>query len=197
MPNRDYIQTVAHELIKKYDTRDPFELCKAIGVEVFYADLGSLKGMYKYLKKNRFAVINEKLDSYSKTLVCAHELGHDILHQDLAKRVCLQEFMLYDMKSRPEYEANLFASEILLPDDKILTLAHDGYDIEQIAKALSIDINLVAIKISSLNTRGYQFNNVIDVKSDFLSFFAIGKQKASAGRTAQVMLKYYRSLRKA
>ncbi len=72
MPNRDYIQTVAHELIKKYDTRDPFELCKAIGVEVFYADLGSLKGMYKYLKKNRFAVINEGLDSYSKTLVCAH-----------------------------------------------------------------------------------------------------------------------------
>ena len=72
------------------------------------------------------------------------------------------------MKSRPEYEANLFASEILLPDDKILTLAHDGYDIEQIAKALSIDINLVAIKISSMNTRGYQFNNVIDVKSDFL-----------------------------
>ena len=36
-----------------------------------------------------------------------------------------------------------------------------------------------------------------DVKSDFLSFFTIGKQKASAGRTAQVMLKYYRSLRKA
>ena len=136
-------------------------MCKAIGVEVFYADLGSLKGMYKYLKKNRFAVINEKLDSYSKTLVCAHELGHDILHQDLAKRVCLQEFMLYDMKSRPEYEANLFASEILLPDDKILTLAHDGYDIEQIAKVLSTDINLVAIKISSMNTRGYRFNNII------------------------------------
>ena len=52
MPNRDYIQTIAHELIAKFDTRDPFELCKAIGVEVFYADLGNLKGMYKYLKKN-------------------------------------------------------------------------------------------------------------------------------------------------
>ena len=58
MPNRDYIQTIAHELIAKFDTRDPFELCKAIGVEVFYADLGNLKGMYKYLKKNRFAVID-------------------------------------------------------------------------------------------------------------------------------------------
>ena len=168
MPNREYIQNVANKLIKKFDTRDPFQLCQAIGVEVFYADLGSLKGMYKYLKKNRFAVINENLDPFTKTLVCAHELGHDILHQNLARKVCLQEFILYDMKSRPEYEANLFASEILLPDDIILSLARDGYDIEQISKELCTDINLIALKVSSMNTRGYRFNNTIDAKSDFL-----------------------------
>lgn len=168
MPNREYIQNVANNLIKKFDTRDPFQICQAIGVEVFYADLGSLKGMYKYLKKNRFAVINENLDPFTKTLVCAHELGHDILHQNLARKVCLQEFILYDMKSRPEYEANLFATEILLPDDIILNLARDGYDIEQISKELCTDINLIALKVSSMNTRGYRFNNTIDAKSDFL-----------------------------
>ena len=168
MPNRDYIQTIAHELIAKFDTRDPFELCKAIGVEVFYADLGNLKGMYKYLKKNRFAVINENLDVYTRTLVCAHELGHDILHQDLAKKICLQEFMLYDMRSRPEYEANLFASEILLPDEKIFTFAREGYDVEQIAKELCTDVNLVAIKVASMNTRGYQFNTIDSPKCNFL-----------------------------
>lgn len=153
MPNREYIQNVANKLIKKFDTRDPFQLCQAIGVEVFYADLGSLKGMYKYLKKNRFAVINENLDPFTKTLVCAHELGHDILHQNLARKVCLQEFILYDMKSRPEYEANLFASEILLPDDIILNLARDGYDIEQISKELCTDINLIALKVSSMGSK--------------------------------------------
>ena len=168
MPNRDYIQTIAHELIAKFDTRDPFELCKAIGVEVFYADLGNLKGMYKYLKKNRFAVINENLDIYTRTLVCAHELGHDILHQDLAKKICLQEFILYDMRSRPEYEANLFASEILLPDEKIFTLAREGYDVEQIAKELCTDVNLVAIKVASMNTRGYRFNTIDSPKCNFL-----------------------------
>lgn len=168
MPNRDYIQTIAHELITKFDTRDPFELCKAIGVEVFYADLGNLKGMYKYLKKNRFVVINEKLDVYTRTLVCAHELGHDILHQDLAKKICLQEFMLYDMRSRPESEANLFASEILLPDEKIFALALEGYDVEQIAKELCIDVNLVAIKVASMNTRGYRFNTIDSPKCNFL-----------------------------
>lgn len=168
MHSREYIQNVASRLIKKYDTRDPFLMCEAIGVEVFYANLGSLKGMYKYLKRNRFAVINETLDSYTKSLVCAHELGHDILHQDLARKICLQEFMLYDMKKRPEYEANLFASEILLPDDKILVLAHDGYDIEQISKELCTDINLVSLKIASMNTRGYRFNTPNSPVCDFL-----------------------------
>lgn len=168
MPSKDYIQSIASDLIKQYDTRDPFELCKAVGVEVFFADLGHLKGMYKYLKRNRFAVINESLNDYAKKLVCAHELGHDLLHRDLARRVCLQEFVLYDMKSRPEYEANLFASEILLPDNEIFTYAHDCYDIEQIAQMLYTDINLVALKIASLNSRGYQFRTVIDPKSDFL-----------------------------
>ena len=168
MPNREYIQNVANKLIKKFDTRDPFQLCQAIGVEVFYADLGNLKGMYKYLKKNRFAVINENLDPFTKTLVCAHELGHDILHQNLARKVCLQEFILYDMKSRPEYEANLFASEILLPDDIILNLARDGYDIEQISKELCTDINLIALKVSSMNTRGYRFNTIDSPKCNFL-----------------------------
>jgi hypothetical protein len=76
--------------------------------------------------------------------------------------------MLYDMKSRPEYEANLFASEILLPDDAIFSYAHEGYDIEQIARILYTDINLIALKMASMNSRGYQFRTVYDPKSDFL-----------------------------
>jgi len=168
MSSKDYIQSVASNLIQRYDTRDPFELCKATGVEVFFANLGSLKGMYKYLKRNRFAVINQDLDDYTRKLVCAHELGHDLLHRGLSKKLCLQEFVLYDMKSRPEYEANLFASEILLPDDEIFTYAHEGYDIEQIAKVLFTDINLVALKMASMNARGYRFRTVFDPKSDFL-----------------------------
>lgn len=170
MAKRDFIKNTAESLIKKYDTRDPFELCKAVGVYVVFADLGSLKGMYKYLKKNRFAIINEQLDSETKRLVCAHELGHDQLHQEIAKHICLQEFALYDMKNRPEYEANLFAAEILLPDDRILTHAHEGYDIEQIAKELSIDINLVALKVSSMNMRGHKLNETMSPKYNFLKF---------------------------
>jgi Zn-dependent peptidase ImmA (M78 family) len=143
-------------------------MSKSLGVEVMFMDLGSLKGMYKYLKRNRFAAINEGLDDNTKRIVCAHELGHDLLHRNLAKKVVLQEFMLYDMKSRPEYEANLFASEILLPDNEIFTLAKEGYDIQQIASMLYTDVNLVAIKVASMNANGYELKKVMDVRADFL-----------------------------
>ena len=49
-----------------------------------------------------------------KRIVCAHEIGHDRLHRALAKKHGLQEFVLYDMATKPEYEANIVATEILL-----------------------------------------------------------------------------------
>ena len=46
------IYTVARDIKAKYNTSDPFELCRCMGVHVRYGDLGSLKGLYKYIKKN-------------------------------------------------------------------------------------------------------------------------------------------------
>ena len=47
----------------------------------------------------------------------------------------LQEFMLYRMNCRREYEANMVAAAILLPDDEVLEYIYDyNYDAEQIAR---------------------------------------------------------------
>ena len=156
-------------LVKKYATRDPFSLAKALGIEVKYnSDFKSLKGFYYVLNRKRYIVINDNVDENEKKIVLAHEIGHDRLHRDLVTVAGLQEFVLYDMKNRPEYEANVFAAELLLADDDVLELARDGYDIEQMAKLLSTDINLAALKVSSMNTRGYNFNSVVVPKRNFL-----------------------------
>ena len=48
-----------------------------------------------------------------------------------------KEFNIFDMRqSRMEYEANIFASQISLPDDEILEYIENGYDIQQIARAM-------------------------------------------------------------
>ncbi len=134
---------------------------------LFRDDFIKLKGMYKVIKRNRFIFINSNLPEGLRKIVCAHEIGHDQFHRELAKDSALREFMLYDMKSRPEYEANVFAATLLLPDEEVTGYVYEGYDAEQIAMAMNTDINLVALKIEQLRNMGWQFRP-IDFKSDFL-----------------------------
>ncbi len=86
----------------------------------------------------------------------------------MAKSHPIQEFMLYDMKSRPEYEANIVSTEILLDNKAVLEYIYDyGYTAEQIARAMKTDINLVALKVAHLTTLGYNLWP-LEHKSNFL-----------------------------
>ena len=143
-------------LMRTYGTRDPFSIAKELGIDIIYATgLRQLKGMYRVIKRNRFIILNAKNSDRMNAIVCAHELGHDQLHRELAKEKPFQEFMLYDMASRTEYEANIFASELLLDTGSVLEYVKNGYDSLQIASATETDINLVALKVDSLIHSGY------------------------------------------
>lgn len=163
------LSNIGSSLVKRFGTRDPFQIAKALGIEVLYcADFGSLKGMYRVIKRNRFIFLNKDLNERMQRIVCAHELGHDQLHRKLAQTNALHEFMLYDMTTRPEYEANIVAAEILIDTDELLDYVYNyRYSAEQIARAMDTDINLVALKIAHLTELGYEFRPV-DHRSDFL-----------------------------
>jgi Zn-dependent peptidase ImmA (M78 family) len=112
--------------------------------------------MYRVIQKRRCIFLNRKLDEQTARIVCAHEIGHDRLHRALAQDGGLLEVMLYDMTARPEYEANLVAAAILLPDEEVLRYVYeDGYSVEQIARAMATDVNLVAIKAAALKEAGH------------------------------------------
>lgn len=156
------------DLVRRFGTRDPFAIAEGLGIHIYEADFDRLKGMYRIIKRRRCIFINQNLDEPTARMVCAHEIGHDRLHRDFAKGDGLQEFTLYDMSTRPEYEANLVAAAILLPDEEILRYIYDyGYDADQIARALSTDVNLIALKIQSLRESGYPLRK-IDHDSTFL-----------------------------
>jgi len=165
----DYIINRSTRLIKKCKTRNPFEIAACINVDVLFMNLGKLKGFYKRDGHNRFIIINDQICEPLQKIVCAHELGHDQLHRHLAKSHTLQEFVVYDMKSKPEYEANIFAAEILLPDHDIISLFQLGYNFYETASLLETDTHLLAIKLMIMNTAGLQFNIPVDLKSDFLA----------------------------
>jgi Zn-dependent peptidase ImmA (M78 family) len=153
------IRSQAKALVKKHGTRNPFIIADEVGIHLRYRnDFSKLKGFYKVIDRSRFIFINAELDEYEQKIVCAHELGHDMLHRTLAKFGILQEMTLCDMKSRPEYEANVFAADILLDDDEVFALAKDGYTEVQIASELCTDVNLLLIKMNEMNKAGYDFN---------------------------------------
>ena len=77
--------------------------------------------------------------------------------------------MLYDMSIRPEYEANVVAADMLLDTEEMLEhIYRDHYSVEQMAKAMSSDQNLVALKMECLSKAGYDLRK-IDHRSDFLA----------------------------
>ena len=167
----DFIHKEVQRLVRWSGTRDPFQISKALGIHViFNNDFSTLKGMYKIIQRSRFIFINGNLNSNDKKTVCAHELGHDRFHRQFAKSGVLQEFMLYDMRTRPEYEANIFASELLIPNDDIFELIEEGRDVYQIACELGQDMNLVLIKIDELRKQGYDISVPYRPQSDFLGY---------------------------
>lgn len=165
----NYIYDSVQKKIKKSGTRNPFNIAEDNGIMlIFDSNLNKMKGMYTIIKRNRIIIINNNMPERMQQIVCAHELGHDALHRQFAKDGGLREFMLYDMKSRPEYEANMYAADLLLDDDKVMELAKDGYDMQQVAGMLYTDINLVGLKMASMNYRGCDFRIGIEPRSDFL-----------------------------
>lgn len=148
------ISEKAQRLVKRCGTRNPFKICREANIHVYVTELGSLKGMYSYIKRNRWAFLNENLSEQMTRIVLAHEIGHDQLHRELAKGQMLQEFTMFSMTSVTEYEANIFAAEILLPDEDMLELCYAGYSNIQIAARLESDANLVGIKLDVLRRRG-------------------------------------------
>ena len=162
------IKRKANQLVRLFGTRDPFEMIKGMNVILVFYPLDGVRGFYQYFKRNNIIYIDESLSRHDQQFVCAHELGHDQLHRNLAKGSAIQEFMLYDMTTKPEYEANIVAAEILLDTDEILEYIYDyGYTSEQIARAMGTDINLVALKIAHLAESGYDLRR-IEHRSDFL-----------------------------
>jgi len=165
----EHIHEAAKKLISRCNTREPFKIARQIGINVWWRnDFVKLKGMYKVIERNRFIFVNSNLDEYERRVIIAHELGHDTLHRDLAASGVLPEFTLYDMKTRPEYEANVFAADILLDDEEVFDLARGGYDETQIARWLGVNINLLLIKLNEMNKRGYDFKLSSAPRGDFL-----------------------------
>ena len=92
-------EQVRKDILKTKST-DPRELAEALGIRVRYRILGELKGLYCCIDRCRYILINQELCDEEIRMVLAHEIGHDRLHQKIARQAPLKEFMIYNYESK-------------------------------------------------------------------------------------------------
>lgn len=139
----------AAQVLREYGTRDPFTLAREMHIELLVRELGTLKGFYKDVYGTPFIFLSRHLSRGEATLVCAHELGHHLLHRQFAA-FGFEEVSVFSPASRREYEANLFAAELLLDAKEVFDAARAGCTAAQIAAELGADVRLVELKLAAM-----------------------------------------------
>ncbi|KNF08522.1 hypothetical protein CLPU_6c00080 [Gottschalkia purinilytica] len=140
------IKNIVDGLIELSGTRNPFEICNFLGIQVLIHDLGSqILGFFQKTKDGTEILhINSRLDDIKRKYICSHELGHAILEPDLNISFFIENPLV--VKSKHEIKADKFAAELLIHDN--LLESYEGFTLEQIAIAENINKELLNLKFN-------------------------------------------------
>lgn len=143
MDNKQIKQIVSY-YCKKFNTRNPFEIADHLGILYQIGNIGC-SGCYMFLKNHRYIFLNQNLSEYETRLVMAHELGHAIMHRKENCYFIRNKTLL--LNSKIEIEANIFASELLIPDDII----RENRDLttQQLSRLLGYEQALIELRLKS------------------------------------------------
>lgn len=97
MKTAEHIIETVDKLVRKYHTRDPYELCQLLGIKIHYYDLQKkLKGFFYYQSRQKNIVIDHNVNGILERILVAHELGHAVLHTKIAMMHGFQEMEVFD-----------------------------------------------------------------------------------------------------
>ena len=165
----------AKEILEKYvqknqNQTDVYKIAEKLGIEVSSADFSEeISGVLDLSGDQARIFVNSGHDEYRQRFSIAHEIGHFLLHKADGIHVDKQTFYRNKRHDEPlhdiEIEANYFAAELLMPEEKVRHL------IEKLSKkpGFSLDRNDVFEKLCKefmvsslalsirLQTLGYSF----------------------------------------
>ena len=106
----------------KFKTNDPYVIAKYYGIKILYRD-SPVKDFTAYTMKfpnyPTIISINNAYTDFSKKVLCAHELGHALLHEGAVNHFKITS---NNLSATVEREANLFALALLGNDDFMMEL---------------------------------------------------------------------------
>lgn len=164
------IARIVSDLIGQYKERDPFAICKELDIEIMKrAMCEEIKGYFFMYEGVRIIVLNLELEKSVQKVICAHELGHALLHEHIADRDHFTaDFSVYDPSAKPELQANLFAAELLIGDEEVLSRLEYDDNYFSIARDLEISPQLLDFKIRMMQAKGHALADFVNYRGDYL-----------------------------
>ncbi len=169
----EYISGEVNRIRQKYDETDPVRLCSAMGILLLSEPMGdspnACKGFYLCQSRAQVITVNSSLTEELQHIILCHEIGHAVLHRKEAGVRAFHDFKLFDETSAFEYEANIFAADFLMEDEKVLGLLNDDISFFGAAGELGVPPELLDFKFRVLKRKGYKvIDPPIRANSDFL-----------------------------
>lgn len=137
------IKAMVDKLVRKYKTRDPFEMIKGMNVILVFYPLDGVRGFYQYFQRNNIIYIDETLSEHDKAFVLAHEIGHMILHKK--SNAIFMDSRTQFRTSKYENEANKFAIELLISDESLCE--YSNCTIEQLSQIYGYHQKLIELRL--------------------------------------------------
>ena len=137
------IKHKANSLAKKYDTRNPFDIAKDMGIQVIKEELGSVYGYYNKCFRIKQIHINCTLPEHLQLFTAGHELGHAVLHPN-TNTPFLKQPTLFSVDSL-ENEANKFAIELIIPDSDLME--YGNVTLEQLERVYGYGTEILKLKL--------------------------------------------------
>ena len=137
------IKQKANSLARKYNSRNPFEIIKNLNAIVVFCPLKGVKGFYQYFQRNNIIYIDNELSESEQRFVCAHELGHMLIHKNA--NAIFMDSQTHLNISKYEIEADRFAINLLISDDDIGNNLE--YTVNQLSRLFGYHEKLIELRL--------------------------------------------------
>lgn len=154
-------KAAARKILKQYFISDPqkLNLEDILAGELIYLEESNLNGEYGRIVFNErcgIMRIDKSIKEYGqRRTVIAHELGHFKLHQNKLKGCTKLELLTHQINQPQENEANVFAAELLMPEEWIREFMRGKkpgkYILSDFCEYFNVSISSAALRISLLD----------------------------------------------
>ena len=141
---------IADKLIRRFGTRNPIRIAEELGYIIIETPLCGIRGYHQYVQRCNIIYLDNNLSEQDRLWVCAHELGHSIMHKGLNR--IFMDTCTHMISNRYETEADRFAADLLF-DDEVIENLHD-YSVQTVAECLGVTIDIARYKIG-METKEY------------------------------------------